>query len=198
MAWSLVWRIDVYFQLGERPALDNAIFRLEEFADRRNDALATWRAKIARAALAEHEARFDEALKVATEARELAERGGHQAADFCYRILAGECRIKTVGGSIVDVIGPVGGGPTCSRPTTRMTAADSGDLETAAALFRLALPVMNQLNGSDLQVATHLALAKVAWSLDRDDAAPAIYAALAPFAEELGASSRSRWRRWGA
>jgi DNA-binding CsgD family transcriptional regulator len=32
-------------------------------------------------------------------------------------------------------------------------------------------------------------LAKVAWSLDRDDAAPEIYAALAPFAEELGVSS---------
>jgi DNA-binding CsgD family transcriptional regulator len=48
---------------------------------------------------------------------------------------------------------------------------------------------MNQLDGSDLQVATHLALAKVAWSLDRDDAAPEIYAALAPFAEELGVSS---------
>ena len=45
LAWSLVWRIDVYFQLGERPALDNAIYRLEEFADRRNDALAAWRAQ---------------------------------------------------------------------------------------------------------------------------------------------------------
>jgi DNA-binding CsgD family transcriptional regulator len=188
-AWSLVWRVDVYFQLGERPALDNAIFRLEEYADRRNDALATWRGKIARAALAEHEGRYDEALKVATEALVLAERGGHQAADLCYRILAGECRIKTVGGSIVDVIGPVGFGPDVFKAYFAMTAADSGDLETAGALFRLAMPVMNQLDGSDLQVATHLALAKVAWALDRDDAAPAIYAALAPFAEELGTSS---------
>jgi DNA-binding CsgD family transcriptional regulator len=189
LAWSLVWRIDVHFQLGERPALDNAITRLEEFADRRNDALASWRGKIARAALAEHEGRFHEALRVATEALEQAARGGHQAADFCYRILAGECRLKTVGGSIVDVIGPVGGGPDVFKAYHAMTAADSGDLETAGALFRLALPVMNQLDGSDLQVATHLALAKVAWSLDRDDAAPEIYAALAPFAEELGVSS---------
>ena len=189
LAWSIVWRIDVYFQLGERPALDNAITRLEEFADRRNDALATWRGKIARAALAEHEARYDEALRVATEALELAARGGHQAADFCYRILAGECRLKTVGGSIVDVIGPVGGGPDVFKAYHAMTAADSGDLETAGALFRLALPVMNELDGSDLQVATHLALAKVAWSLERDDAAPAIYAALAPFAEELAVTS---------
>jgi DNA-binding CsgD family transcriptional regulator len=189
LAWSIVWRIDVYFQIGQRPALDNAIARLEEFADRRNDALATWRGKIARATLAEHEARFDEALKVATEARELAARGGHQAADLCYRILAGECQVKTIGGSIVDVIGAVGGGPDVFKAYQAMTAADSGDLETAAALFSLALPVMNQIDGSDLQVSTHVALAKVAWSLGRDDAAPAIYAALLPFADELVTSS---------
>jgi DNA-binding CsgD family transcriptional regulator len=188
-AWSLVWRIDVYFQLGERPALDNAITRLEEFADRRNDALARWRGKVARAALAEHEGRYEEALRVATEALGLAARGGHQAADFCYRILAGECRLKTVGGSIVDVIGPVGGGPDVFKAYYAMTAADSGDLETARALFPLALAVMNELNGSDLQLSTHVALARVAWSLDRDDAASALYAALAPFAEELAVTS---------
>jgi DNA-binding CsgD family transcriptional regulator len=189
LAWSLVWRIDANFQLGERPALDNAIARLEEFADRRNDALARWRGKIARAALAEHEGRYDDALRVASEAVELAQRGGHQAADICYRILAGECRFKTVGGSIVDVIGPVGDGPDVFKAYFAMTAADSGDLETAASLFPLAMSVLHELDGSDLQVSTHVALARVAWALDRGDAAPAIYAALEPFAEESGVSS---------
>ena len=189
LAWSIVWRIDVHFQLGERPALDNAITRLQEFADRRNDALATWRGKIAWAALAEHEARYDDALRVASEALELAERGGHQAADLCYRILAGECQVRTIGGSIIDVIGPVGRGPDVFKAYFAMTAADSGDLETAAALFSLAMPVMNQIDGSDLQVATHVALARVAWSLDRYDAGSAIYAALSPFAGELVVSS---------
>ena len=189
LAWSLVWRIDVYFQLGQRPALDNAVARLEEFADRRNDALARWRGMVARAALAEHEGRYEDALRVATAALELAAQGGHQAADFCYRILAGECRLKTVGGSIVDVIGPVGVGPDVFKAYYAMTAADSGDLATAGALFPLALAVMNELNGSDLQLSTHLALARVAWSLDRDDAALALYAALAPFADESGVTS---------
>jgi DNA-binding CsgD family transcriptional regulator len=189
LAWAITWRMGVHFQLGERPALDNAITALEEFADRRNDALSRWRAKVARAALAQHEARYDEAIRIATEALDLAARGGHQAADICYRILAGECRLKTVGGSIVDVIGPVGGGPDVFKAYHAMTAADSGDLETAGAHFRLALPVMHELDGSDLQVATHLALARVAWSLDRDDAAPALYDALSPFADELAVSS---------
>jgi DNA-binding CsgD family transcriptional regulator len=70
-----------------------------------------------------------------------------------------------------------------------MTAADSGDLETAASLFRLALPVMHELDGSDLQLSTHLALARVAWSLGRDDVAPEIYAAISPFADELAVTS---------
>ena len=189
LAWPLIWRIDIHFQRGERPALDNAIARLEEFADRRNDALAAWRGKVARAALAEHEGRYNDALRIGTEARNLAERGGHQAADFCYRILAGECRLKTVGGSIVDVIGPVGGGPDVFKAYYAMTAADSGDLETAHSLFRLALPVMHELDGSDLQLSTHLALARVAWSLDREDGASEIYVWVAPFAEELAVTS---------
>ncbi len=60
LAWPLGWRIDYYFQVGQRPALDNAIARLEEYADRRHDALATWRGTMARAALAQHEGRFDD------------------------------------------------------------------------------------------------------------------------------------------
>jgi DNA-binding NarL/FixJ family response regulator len=189
MAWPLCWRVDVFFQLGQRPALDNAIARLEEHADRRNDALATWRGKMARAALAEHEGRFDEALRFGTEALELAARGGHQVADFEYRILISVCRLKTSGGPVEAGFAFIQSGPDVFHVYPAMIAADSGDLETAAALFRLALPVMNEIDGSDLQVQTHMAFAIVAWSLGRADAAPAIYAALEPFADELCVSS---------
>ena len=48
---------------------------------------------------------------------------------------------------------------------------------------------MDDLNGSDLQVQTHVAFAVVAWALDRPDAARAIYSALEPFADQLGASA---------
>jgi DNA-binding CsgD family transcriptional regulator len=188
LAWPLCWRVDHYFQVGQRPALDNAIQRLEEYADRRNDALATWRAKMARAALAHHEGRFDEALRLGTEALELAARGGHQAADFVYRILVSSCRLKTSGGPVEAEIAFIHNGPDVFHVFPAMLAADSGDLETAAALFALALPVMDELNGSDLQVQTHMAFAVVAWSLDRADAAPAIYAALEPVADELSVS----------
>jgi DNA-binding CsgD family transcriptional regulator len=70
-----------------------------------------------------------------------------------------------------------------------MLVAESGDLETAAALFALALPLMDDLNGSDLQVQTHIAFAATAWALDRPDAARAIYGVLEPFADELGVSA---------
>ncbi len=189
LAWPLGWRVDAFFQVGQRPALDNAIERLEEYADRRNDALATWRGKTARAALAQHEGRFDEALRLGTEALDLAARGGHQAADFVFRILAYSCRLKTGGEPMGEVIRTQGAGPDVFRIFWAMVSADTGDSERAAALFQSALPVLEEIDGSDLQVQTHMAFAVVAWSLDRADAAPAIYAALEPFADELTVSS---------
>lgn len=189
LLWPLCWRVDVFFQLGHRPALDNAIARLEEFADRRNDALARWRAKMARAALAQHEGRFDDAVGLGGEALEMAARGKHQAADFYYRILASTCRMKTGGRMTEDPIRSRGAGPDVFRIFWALVAAYAGDLETATALFALALPVMDELNGSDLQVETHMAFAVVAWALDRADTAPAIYAALEPFADELAVGS---------
>jgi DNA-binding CsgD family transcriptional regulator len=189
LAWPLAWRVDAFFQLGQRPALDNAIERLEEYADRRNDALATWRATMARAALAHHEGRYEAALRSGSEAHELAVRGGHQAADFVYRILVSSCRLKLSGGPVEAGFEFIQSGPDVFHVFPAMLAADSGDLETAAALFRLAVPAMNEIDGSDLQVQTHIAFASVAWLLDRADVAPAIYSALEPFAEELGVSS---------
>ena len=189
LAWPLGWRIDHHFQLGQRPALDNAIARMEEYADRRNDALARWRGTMARAALAQHEGRFDDAVRIGTDALAMAARGNHQAADFTYRILVSTCRLKTGGGPVEPGFAFIQSGPDVFHVFPAMMAAESGDLETAAALFALALPLMDDLNGSDLQVQTHVAFAMVAWALDRQDAARAIYAALEPFADELGASA---------
>ena len=189
LAWPLAWRVDVLFQLGQRPALDNAIERLEEYADRRNDALARWRGIMARAALAHHEARFDEALRLGRQALDLAARGGHRVADFVFRILDYSCRLKTGGELMADLIRSQGAGPDVFRIFWAMVAADTGDAERAAALFESALPALEEIDGSDLQVQTHMAFAVAAWSLDRADAAPAIYAALEPFADELSVSS---------
>jgi DNA-binding CsgD family transcriptional regulator len=189
LAWPLCWRVDHDFQLGHRPALDNAIERLEEYADRRNDALARWRGIMARAAVAHHEARFDEAVDLGTEALELARRGGHQAADFIFRILDYSCRLKTGRELAADLIRSQGAGPDAFRIFWAMVAADTGDAERAAALFESALPALEEIDGSDLQVQTHMAFAVAAWSLGRADAAAAIYAALEPFADELSVSS---------
>ena len=189
LAWPLGWRVDVLFQLGRRPALDNAIERLEEYADRHNNALANWRGKMARAQLAYHEGRFEDAVRIGGEALELANRGGHQAADFTYRILVSACRLKTSGGPLEPGFGFVQSGPDVFHVFPAMLAAEAGDLEKAAALFVLAVPVMHELDGSALQVQTHAALAAVAWALDRGDTAPSIHAALEPFADELGVST---------
>jgi DNA-binding CsgD family transcriptional regulator len=198
LAWPLGCRVDAYFQLGQRPALDNAIARLEEYADRRNDALATWRAKMARAALAQHEGRFDDAIRLGTEAVRLAARGNHQAADFAYQILIYLCRVKTGGQPMDDLIPGRRGGPDVVRVFWAMVTAEAGDLETAAALFPSALPMMDELDGSDLQVGTYIAFAIVAWTLEHAQAAPAIYAGLAPFADELGVTSSGQGPSMGS
>jgi len=145
---------------------------------------------MARAALAQHEGRFDEAVRIGTDALEMAARGNHQAADFYYQILAFTCRMKTGEGPGESLMqGAGGGGPDVFRIFWALMAAESGDLETAAAHFGQALPVMAEIDGSDLQILTQMAFATVAWSLDRADVAPAIYAALEPFADELCVSS---------
>ena len=198
LAWPLAWRVDVFFQLGQRPALDNAIARLEEYADRRNDALATWRGKLARATLAQHEGRFNEAVRLGSEALELSARGGHQGADFQYRILVSQCRLKTAGGPVEDALLGTPIGPDAFHMYAAMTSVDLGDFERAAALFELALPAMDEINGSDLQVATHAASAMVAWALGRADVAPTIYAALEPFADELGVSASGQAASMGS
>jgi DNA-binding CsgD family transcriptional regulator len=197
LAWPLGWRIDVLFQLGQRPALDNAIERLEEYADRRNDALATWRARMARATLAQHEGRFEDAIRLGGQAQELGARGNHRGSEFLYRILVSMCHVKT-GGPIETSVGGAQPGPEAFHAFTAMLAAQSGDLETAAALFPLVLPALDELDGSDPQVPTHVAFATVAWALNRADAAPLIYTVLEPFAEELANSASGQSASMGS
>src|SRR4029077_260962 len=119
-----------------------------------NDALATWRGRMARAALAQLEGRFDEAIRIGTEAREMAARGNHQAADFTFRILVSSCRLKTSGGPLEPGFGFIHSGPDVFHVFPAMMVAEAGDLETSAALFALALSLMHDLDGSDLQAQT--------------------------------------------
>jgi DNA-binding CsgD family transcriptional regulator len=106
-----------------------------------------------------------------------------------YRVLVSSCRLKTSGGPLESGFGFIQGGPNVFHVFPAMLAADVGDLETAAALFHLALSEMHEIDGSALQVQTHTAFASVAWALDHVDGAPAIYAALEPFADELSVST---------
>ena len=96
---------------------------------------------MARAALAQHEGRFDDAMRIGADALAMAARGNHQAADFTYRILVSSCRLKTSGGPVEPGFGFIHSGPDVFHVFPAMLAAEAGDLETAAALFALALPV---------------------------------------------------------
>jgi DNA-binding CsgD family transcriptional regulator len=153
---------------------------------------------MARATLAQHEGRFDDAVRFGSEALELSTRGGHQGADFQYRILVSQCRLKTAGGPVEDALLGTPIGPDAFHMYAAITSVDLGDFERAAALFELALPAMDEINGSDLQVPTYAASARVAWALGRADVAPTIYAALEPFADELGVSASGQAASMGS
>ncbi len=71
-------------------------------------------------------------------------RGGHQAADFTYRILVSACRLKTSGGPLEPGFRFVQNGPDVFHVFPAMLAAEAGDLEKAAPLFVLAVPVMHE------------------------------------------------------
>lgn len=190
LGMPLGWRVDALFQLGRRPALDEAVARLEEHGRNRSDGLANWKARMAWAVIAQVDGRFADAERLADEAVEIARRGGHAGAEFIHRILFSYCRGLTVRGQpddrpIEDF--PMGGDVMLAFPA--MEAVTHGNLEVAAVLFDRAYPVIGDVAGQELEVQTYCALAITAWALDRDDAAAVLHAALVPFATEMGVSS---------
>ena len=189
LGMPLGWRVDALFQLGRRPALDEAIARLEEHGRNRNDGLANWKARMAWAVIAQVEGRFPDAERQADEAVEIARRGGHAGAEFIHKILFSYCRGLTVLGQpddrpIEDF--PMGGDVMLAFPA--MEAANHGNMEAAAVLFDRAYGVIGDVAGRELEVQTYCALSIAAWALDRVDAAEVLRTALSPFAHEMGVS----------
>jgi DNA-binding CsgD family transcriptional regulator len=186
----LGWRVDALFQLGDRPALDEAVARLAEHGANRNDGLASWKSRMALAVIAQVEGRFDDAERLGGEAVKIARRGEHAGAEFIYRILISYCRGLTIRGGpddrpIEDF--PLGGEVMLAFPA--MEQCSVGDLETAAVLFDRAFPAIADIAGRELEVQTYCALAMAAWALERVDAAPVLRAALAPFSTQMGVSA---------
>jgi DNA-binding CsgD family transcriptional regulator len=199
LVWPLSWRVDALFQLGHRPELDAAISRLEEYGLHRNHALAAWKARMALAVIAQVEGQWADAEQLGLEAVEIARAGGHDMAEFIYRILISQCRAATVAGEPADVtMDSVALGGQAMAAFPAMQAATRDDMETAMVFFDRALPFMDALAGHDLEVPTYIALAVAAWALDRADAAPALRAALAPFADEMGLSATGQAASMGS
>jgi len=195
----LGWRVDALFQLGRRPALDEAIGRLEEYGRNRDDALSAWKARMAWAVLAQVEGRFAEAVRLGAEAVEIARRGGHEMAEFVYRILLSSVKGATAVGEVDDgriMDFPLGNEAIAAYPA--MEAAIRGDLETAAVFFDRAFPVRHTLAGHELEVGAYASLAMTAWSLNRGGAAVALREDLLPHAEEMAVSATGQAASMGS
>jgi len=190
LRWPLGWRVDAMWQLGERPALDEAIGRLEEYGRAHNDGLASWKAAMAYAALAQAEGRFDRAIALANDALAIAERGGHQMARFIHKIL-----LSYQGGLLGDAEGEdtrvddFPRGNNAMAVFAAMEAATRGDLEVAGVLLDRSWPVLSDFAGHDLEVQAYWAAAVVVDALERTELAAEVRALLAPYAGEMAAAT---------
>ncbi|MFN2463731.1 MAG: LuxR C-terminal-related transcriptional regulator [Candidatus Dormibacteria bacterium] len=190
LRWPLSWRLDALWQLGRRPALDDAIARLEEHGQARNDGLATWKARNARAALAQVEGRFADAFRLADEALELAERGGHQMGMFVHRIQRSYLASLTALGEAGDFrVADYPQGSEAMAVYPAMEAAIRGELEKAAILFERGWAARDQVFEHDLAVPTYWALAVTAYELARTDVAEELYRLLEPYAEQVAVAA---------
>jgi DNA-binding CsgD family transcriptional regulator len=197
LRWPLGWRVDELWLQGRRPQLDEAIARLEELGCRRNDGLALWKALVASAVLAQSEGRFEDALRLADRARELADRGNHDMGGFVYRIFRSQQEVLTGGGSVAgdqrirDF--PQGGELAAIYPG--MEAAVRGDLETARIFLDVAWPHREKSRGHDLELSMLWAFALTIAALNRADLAAEVRERLAPYAEMMAtsASGQAAW-----
>jgi len=186
MRWPLSWRVDGFWLLGRRPALDEAIDRLEEYARARRDGLGIWKAVLARASLAAVEGRFADAAALADAALAAAHAGGHESAVFIDRLVrthlaglahgdqAGDFRIRDF---------PRGGEVYAIFPG--MEAAARGELEEARVLFERAWPLTDTVVDHELELSFYRAFAVTITALELPEPARALHARLAPFADMM-------------
>ncbi|MFE3227059.1 LuxR C-terminal-related transcriptional regulator [Nocardia sp. NPDC059228] len=87
--WGRLWAIDNQWESGDLTAVETELSRLRWCARHTGGPMATWHVLLTEAALAQARGRFDDALRVAGQARELAESLGHPAGFGAYRSLLG-------------------------------------------------------------------------------------------------------------
>lgn len=186
MRWPLSWRVDGLWLLGRRPALDEAIDRLEGYARARRDGLGKWKAVLARASLAAVEGRFADAAALADAALAAAHAGGHESAVFIDRLLrthlasvahgdqAGDFRIRDFprGGEVYAIY-------------SGMEAAARGELEEARVLFERSWPLIDAVVDHELELSFYRAFAVTIMALELPEPARALHARLAPFADMM-------------
>lgn len=86
LAWGHVWRMDAFWELGQRAQLDRELAGFATVAQYLKEPLLRWRLTMIQACLAEIEGRFGEARELADEALSIGRRGNHRGAEFIHLI----------------------------------------------------------------------------------------------------------------
>ncbi|MFE1593963.1 AAA family ATPase [Nocardia sp. NPDC058705] len=85
--WGRLWRIDALWEQGELGEITGELSCLGWCSERTGGPMSRWHLLVARAALAQAHAEFDDALDLAGQAHALAAKLGHPAGEGAYRAL---------------------------------------------------------------------------------------------------------------
>ncbi|MFD3705999.1 ATP-binding protein [Nocardia sp. NPDC058658] len=85
--WGRLWRIDALWEQGELGEITGELSCLGWCSERTGGPMSRWHLLVARAALAQAHAEFDDAIDLAGQAHALAAKLGHPAGEGAYRAL---------------------------------------------------------------------------------------------------------------
>ena len=184
--WGRLWRIDAALQLGEMAEVHAELTELATVVERLDRPMARWHLLFVRAGLAVTAGRFDEAERLAHDARRLGGRLEHVSFVGLTYVMTGEIeRLRGVGNETAErapIVQEFG------HPVARLTIASNavafGDIETARRLYEQVRPFIPGLARDGLWLPTMSFFAETACDLTDVDGAALCYPALAPYGSQ--------------
>jgi ATP/maltotriose-dependent transcriptional regulator MalT len=184
--WAHAWRVDALVQLCRIDEAEVELGLQARLADQLREPLLVWRTRVAQATLATLRGRFDEAQRLADEARLLGRKGHHPPAEFLYAVQS-MIRAIHVGG-LESALETMDGSEPSPSPSSALFRAGAmaimGRLEDArTALNQVTTAGLENVTPPPLAWLPAMALLAEAVSAVRNvNMAPSVYMALLPYA----------------
>lgn len=199
-SWAAGWEVDACMQLAARPDLDRAVERLVRSGLETGELLPRWHGLMAQASVAVLEGRFNQALELGTEARQVAMAGGHMEGLFVERVLRSQVGLLT--GNPDNIVATEAPTEQRVRPEVRgylaMQHAAMGHTEEARADLHVALSSLDSVAEDSLYQSWLCVVVWAAWMLQDGSSATELVTRLAPYSGQLATVTRGQGGTIGA